>query len=280
VYEASPGLDGPLLEELQALPYFREAPAVELEASYAAYERGDIPGLCRVWAEVAEPTRATLPPALRWAYAHAGKAPKLVNASVFLDSLRAALHAGERFRNRLSPELRAAVHTEFPYLEHRHEHIPEGSSPSFEFPAAFARFLEWGSLDDGRARWQLAVGLNEVQQCAYSDFAAELFGLPELHRHAERERELARNYFGHWAPHCTFALWRETIYVLDALNAATFELVCTKLLPRAMSPAAVFGSRARHAQWRAFVAGLDTPQRLLPPPKPAPCRSRAGGSRE
>jgi hypothetical protein len=270
VFDASPDLESRLLPTLRAMPYFREATATEIERSFAAYERGDIEDLCRVWAEIAEPTRAELPAAMRWAYARAGLAPRLLNASVFLDSLRAVLGAGERFRARLSAKVQVALRCEFPYLERRHEHVPAGERPAFEFPAVFASHIECaerGSLDDSRARWQLAVGLNEVQQCSYSDFAAQLFRLPELRRHAARERELACNYFGHWSPRCTLELWRETIHVLDALNAATFEFVCTRLLPRAMAPTRAVGSRARRAQWREFVANLDTPQWLLPVPE-------------
>jgi hypothetical protein len=264
VFEARPDLDTRLLPQLRAQPYFREAPQAEIEGSFAAYVAGDPSALCRTWAEIAEPTRASMPAAFRWAYAHAGKGPRLVNASVFLDSLRATLAAGERFRGRLSPRVHAIVHTEFPYLEHRHEHVPTADVPSFEFPDVFREYVETGDLDDARARWQLAVCLNEVQQACYSDFAAKLFRLPELHRHAERERELARNYLGHAAPRCTLDLWRETIYVLDALNAATFEFVCSKLLPSAMTHVL---DRRRREQWRTFVANLDTPQRLLAVPR-------------
>jgi hypothetical protein len=261
VFEAAPDLDARVVPKLRTMAYFREATPAEVEGSFAAYERGDIESLCRTWTQIADPTRASLPRAMRWAYARAGLGPRLLNASVFLDSLRAVLGAGERFRGRLRADVQAALRSEFPYLERRHEHIPAGERPVFEFPETFASYVEcaeWGTLDDSRARWQLAVGLNEVQQ---------LFGLPELHRHAERERELACNYFGHWAPRCTVELWRETILVLDALNAATFELVCTQLLPRAMAPKRVLSSRARRAQWREFVANLDTPQWLLPPPE-------------
>jgi hypothetical protein len=266
VFEARPDLDTGLLPRLRVLPYFREAPPAEIEGSFAVYGSGKWDELCRTWARIAEPTRASLPPAFSWAYAHAGKAPRIVNATVFLDSLRATLAAGERFRARLSPAVHEIVHREFPWLEHRHEHVPEGDTPSFEFPEVFREYIEWGDLDDSRARWQLAVCLNEVQQACYSDFAARLFRLPELHRHAERERELARNYLGHAAPRCTIALWRETIHVLDALNAATFEFVCNELLPSAMGH--VVGSKPR-ARWRTFVANLDRSQRLLAPPEPA-----------
>jgi hypothetical protein len=260
VFEARPDLDTRLLPQLHAQPYFREAPRAEIDGSFAAYLANDPQALCRTWADIAEPTRASMPAAFTWAYAHAGKAPRLVNAMVFLDSLRATLAAGERFRSRLGPAVHHIVHTEFPYLEHRHEHVPKGETPMFEFPEVFREYVEWGDLDDARARWQLAVCVNEVQQACYSDFAAKLFRLPELHRHAERERELACNYLGHAAPRCTLDLWRETLYVLDALNAATFEFVCSKLLPGAM--AHVINGRSRTA-WRTFVANLDTPQQLM-----------------
>jgi hypothetical protein len=262
VFEARPDLDT-LLTRLRALPYFREAPHSEIEGSFAVYESGDPDELCRTWARIAEPTRASMPAAFAWAYAHAGKGPRIVNATVFLDSLRATLAAGERFRGRLSRPVHDIVHAEFPWLEHRHEHVPAGETPRFEFPDVFRDYIEWGDLDDTRARWQLAVCVNEVQQSCYSDFAARLFRLPELHRHAERERELARNYLGHAAPRCTIELWRETIHVLDALNAATFDFVCNKLLPGAMAHA--IGSKPR-AAWRTFVANLDVPQRLQAPP--------------
>lgn len=254
-----------LLTKLQRLPCFRTATEQEVAASFSAYQRGDFERLCKVWREVAEPTRATLPGKLRLAYLHAGKGPRMINASIFLITVRAVLRAGERFRGGLSPEVREALHREFPWLERRHEHIPAGYTPHFDFPQVFTEFVEHGDLDDSRARWQLAVGLNEVQQSCYSAYAAELFRLPELHRHAARERALAVNYFGHWAPRCSEALWRETIWVLDALNAATFELVLG-MLARAFAPIGPLGIRARREQWNKFVAGLDTPQWLEPVP--------------
>jgi hypothetical protein len=250
-----------LLAELQRIPCFRTATAREIDDTFVVYQTGDFERLCEVWREIAEPTRAALPGHLRHAYAHAGRAPRMINAGIFLLTVRAVLRAGERFRSKLSPEIQRALHSEFPWLERRHEHIPGGYTPHFDFPSAFAEFIEHGDLDDSRARWQLAVGLNEVQQTGYSAHAAELFRLPELHRHAARERALAVNYFGHWAPRCSKALWRETIWVLDALNAATFELVLREL-PRAFMPIGPMGMRSRRAQWRAFVEGLDAPQWL------------------
>lgn len=265
VFEAVPKLDE-WLEQLRTIPCFRVATDEEIDASFAAYESGDFEQLCDVWARVAEPTRAEIPPAMRLAYAHAGKGPRMVNASIFLVTIRAVLRAGEQFRGTLSPEVQRSVHSEFPWLERRHEHVPNGFTPAFEFPAAFAQYIEHGDQDDSRARWQLAVGLNEVQQSWYSTYAADLFRLPDLRRHGARERALALNYFGHWAPRCTKALWRETIYVLDALNAAVFELVLG-LLAQAFTPIGPLGIRARRTQWREFVAGLDVPQWLEPVPR-------------
>jgi hypothetical protein len=264
-FESVSDLDG-LLAQLQRMPCFRTATERELAASFTAYESGDFERLCDVWREVAEPTRAAYPGSLHFVYANAGKAPRMVNAAVFLLSVRAVLRAGERFRSELSPEVRRSLHADFPWLERRHEHIPDGYTPRFEFPRAFTQFIEHGDLDDSRARWQLAVGLNEVQQSGYSAYAAKLFRLPELHRHAARERALAVNYFGHWAPRCSRDLWRETIWILDALNAAVFEMVLG-ILPRAFALTGSLGVVARRSQWAAFVRNLETPQWLEPHPE-------------
>lgn len=261
VFDATPGLED-RLAALCELPYFRPATPAEVDESFAAYESGDIPGLIETWSRIASPTRAELPSAMRWAYGQAGKGPAMVNAMVFLITLRAVLRAGERFRETLAPEVRAVIHAEFPWLEHRHEHVPPGFTPSFAFPVVFREFLEYGELDDARARWQLAVALNEVQQHAYSRFAAGHFRLPELERHAARERAMALDYFGRWSPRCTLALWHETIAVLDALNAAVFELVCR---PHGVFAIALRDAMFGRGEWRAFVKGLDTPQWRLAP---------------
>lgn len=261
VFQASPD-PAARLAALRRIPYFRAATADEVDASFEAYESGDIERLISTWQRVASPTRAELPSAIRWAYSQAGKGPRMVNAVAFLVTVRAVLRAGPPFRDTLKPAIRHSIHHEFPWLEHRHEHIPPGHAPSFEFPAVFREFLEWGDLDDGRARWQLTVALNEVQQCCYSAFAADLFRLPELKRHAAREHALAINYFAHGSPACTRDLWHETIHVLDALNAAVFELVCK---PHGILAYAMHGALTQRGQWRTFVANLDTPQWLLPP---------------
>src|SRR5262249_6289866 len=120
-------------------------------------------------------------------------------------------------------------------------------------------------LDDARARWQICAGLNEVQQQWYSRHAAERFGVPELVQHGARERQLATNYFSHWAPPATRALWRQCILMLDALNAATFDLLC-RGARGAMVRHALLGMLTRDDEWRAFVAALGRPQWLMPPP--------------
>ena len=262
-FEAVPDLDERLLPALEAQPCFRRASEDEIDASYRAYRSGDISALERAWRDHAEPTRASLSPAMRAAYAQSRWAPKMANAVIFLVTVRAVLRAGERFREGLREDVREVIRAEFPWLEHRHQHIPDGPTPEFEFPAAFTEFVEHGELDDSRARWQLAVALNEIQQCCYSEYAAGLFRLPELRRHAARERALAHNYFGHWSPRCTRDLWRETIYVLDALNAAVFELVVAGG-GRVLLRYGVGGMFSQRDQWRRFVAGLDEEQWLLP----------------
>ena len=113
-------------------------------------------------------------------------------------------------------------------------------------------------------RWQLCAALNEVQQQRYSRHAAERFGVPELARHGARERELAVNYFSHWAPHVTRELWRQCIFVLDGLNAATFDLLCNRAPRRVRAPRAGGDRSTRGAEWRAFVDGLEKPQWLMP----------------
>jgi hypothetical protein len=158
-----------------------------------------------------------------------------------------------------------ALAIEFPWLEHRHQHVPPGWTPPLEFPDELATFVDGDRLDDARARWQLVAALNEVQQSAYSAHAAARFGLPELERHAARERALAINYFGHWAPACTELLWRQCIYVLDGLNAAVFALLCRER-PAEMIARSLAAALVHRGEWRAFVAGLDHPQRLLTPP--------------
>jgi len=265
-FDGEPNFETHCLPKLRAMPFFRLATDEEIDASYRAYVRcragGDFGPLCDVWQKTALATRADLG-AIGHAYDRAGLiAPKRVSAHAFLASVRGVLAAGKRFRQRLRPATTLALETEFPWLEHRHEHIPDGWTPSFEFPAEFSEWLDVASLDDARARWQLVASLNEVQQAHYSADAAERFRLPELRAHAARERALAINYFGHWAPEATPALWRQTVILLDALNAAVFEMMCSSRAGEMISRA-LLSAVTRHTEWHAFVDGLGRPQRLL-----------------
>lgn len=264
IHDSTAQLSASLERQISAIPGFRWASEAELECSYAAYSSGNPEALCAEWARVAQPTRAQVDGFMGVAYARAGLAPRLLNATIFLDSVRAALRAGERMRAGLRPRVREMLETEFPYCQRRHEHVPSGSPASFEFPPLFAEFLSADDLDQVRARWQLVVCLNEVQQGCYTRFAARHLRLPELERHADREDALARNYLAHWSPRCTRALWRDTIHVLDALNAASFTFAREVLFPRAVGPRGWLDRRARAQRWELFVAGLDTPQWLLP----------------
>lgn len=260
LFGAAEDLETRMLPQLRAMACFREATRKEIDASFAAYQARDFPGLLRTWAEVAEPTRAAVPASMRFAYSHAGKAPKLVNASVFLLTLRTVAAASDRMPERLSPQVVHAMRHDFPWIDPSPLSVPEGESLSFDFPEPYVAYLEHGSLDDSRARWQLSTCLNEIQQASNAAYSAELFGLPELARIAERGRERAVNYLRHWAPRCTRDLWRETIYAMDAINAGLFELLC------AQRPWTLLrGMFSQRAQWRSYVAQLDVPQRLLEP---------------
>ncbi len=251
-----------LMPRIAAIPFFRLASDEEIDRSYAAYRGGDFAALCDVWCAVAQPTRAELGSLTRL-YDRAGWAPARANGLAFLATVRAVLRAGEKFRARLSARTQQVLEKEFPWLEHRHEHIPDGWTPSFKFPDEFRLFIDALSVDDARARWQLCAALNEVQQQHYSRHAAERFGVPELALHAARERELAINYFSHWSPDATRELWRQCVIVLDALNAATFDLLCNRAAG-AFVRHAMTGMLTRRAEWRAFVENLQKPQWLMP----------------
>jgi hypothetical protein len=266
VHEGDPDFDTRLLPRLRALPFFRLATDDELDASYRTYLSGDFPALCDTWCRVAQPTRCTVPGTTGRAYAKAGLAPRMASAHAFLASLRAVLEAGKRFRGRLRPELTRVLGSEFPWLEHRHEHIPPGWTPPFEFPNEFNEFIDVAT-DEARARWQLVAALNEVQQAHYSAYAAGLFRLPELRAHAARERALACNYFDHWAPPASPSLWRQCVLILDGLNAAVMHMVTTAQRGPMIRNALV-GMVARRKEWRIFVEGLQRPQRLLGVPHP------------
>jgi hypothetical protein len=254
--------DGALLPRIAAIPFFRLATDAEIDRSYAAYQSGDFERLCDVWCEVAQPTRANLGSLTRL-YDRARWAPSRANGLAFLATVRAVLRAGEKFRKKLSARTQQAIEHDFPWLEHRHEHVPDGWTPPFKFPDEFRQFIDALSVDDARARWQLCAAFNEVQQQHYSRHAAERFDVPALVEHAARERALAVNYFSHWAPNATRELWRQCILMLDALNAATFDLLCNQrsgaFVGRAMA-----GMITRGAEWRAFVENLKKPQWLMP----------------
>jgi len=254
--------DAGILPRLRAIPFFRLATDDEIDRSYESYRRGDFEALCDVWCAVAQPTRADLG-ALTPLYDRARFAPARANGLAFLATVRAVLGAGEKFRARLSARTQQSLATDFPWLEERHRHIPDGWTPPFKFPDEFRLFIDTLVIDDARARWQLCAALNEVEQQHYSRHAAARFAVPELARHAERERALAVNYFSHWAPNATRELWRQCILVLDGLNAATFDLLCNRA-PASMIGHAMAGMVTRRGEWRAFLAGLEKAQRLMP----------------
>jgi hypothetical protein len=256
--------DAGLLPRLTSLPLYRLATDEEIDRSYEAYRAGDFARLCDVWSAVAEPTRAALGSLTRF-YDRAGWAPARASGLAFLATVRAVLRAGEKFRARLSARTQAALATDFPWLERRHQHIPDGWTPPFKFPDEFRLFIDALSVEDARVRWQLCCALNEVQQQHYSRHAAQRFGVPELATHGARERELAINYFSHWAPPATRELWRQCILVLDGLNAATFDLLCNRA-PAAFVAQAMKGMVTRRAEWHAFVAALAEPQWVMPVP--------------
>ena len=186
-----------------------------------------------------------------------------MNAHGFLASLRAALDAGVRFRAGLSAPTRRSLQEDFPWLERRHEHVPPGWTPRFDFPPEFAAFIDVPDLGEMRTRWQLACGLNEVQQAHQSADCARRFRLPPLLRHAARERALAVNYFAHSMPPVSRELFRACLHVLDGLNAAVFALLCVEQ-PGEMIGRSIVGALVHRAEWRAFVEGLDRPQWTLP----------------
>lgn len=254
--------DARVLAPLQASAFFRLAPDGEIDASYAAYRSGDIGELLRVWQNDAAATRVHMPRANRRAFDRAHFAPEVVNGLAFLATVRAALEAGVRFRARLRPEVRQAFAVDFPWLEHRHEHVPPGWAPRCEFPPAIDPFFDLGTVDEAKARWQLVAALNEVMQSVYTEHLALLLALPVLATHASRERELAFNYFAHWSPPATRELWRQSILVLDGINAAVFEAACDTQLV-ALVARSLVGGVSRRGEWRRFVAALDEPQQLV-----------------
>lgn len=263
IWEGMPSFDEQLVPQMEAMRYFQAPTDEEITPAYRAYMAGDPAKLVDVWRAMANPVRARMDDKQRKLYEMSGRLPKAVMGRAFLLLIRSVLEAGKQFRAKLPADVRTAMETEFPWLEHRHEHIPAGYTPPLEFPEVFASWLTSGSLDDARVRWQLAAALNEVQQTVYSADSARVFGIEELVTHADREKALAENYLRHWSPRVTKELFRQTIYVLDALNAAVFELSFDKLGPL-MTVRAALGVVSAPAEWRSFVQGLERPQWLLP----------------
>jgi hypothetical protein len=261
MYDGMPDFDARVLTGLRKNRFFRLAPDAEIDASHAAY--GDVDRLLAVWRASADPTRATLPDYNKSAFAKAYLAPNLVNGLAFVVTTRAAIQAGKRFRQRFLPEVRQALERDFPWLENRHQHIPEGWAPQCEFPTAIDPFFNEAGIEDAKARWQLVAAFNEVMAAASSRYMAKLLALPMLERQAAREEALARNYFAHWSPPATRELWRQCILVIDGINAAVFEAVCdTQLKP--ILGYTFFKAPLHSREWKRFVAALDEPQWLLP----------------
>ncbi len=264
IYEGQPDFAEVMLPRLRARPFFRLATDEEIEGSLSAYRSGDIERLLTTWAAVASPVRATLGGLSGMIYRRSGLLPRRLLGLAFLSTMRGVLEAGRRLRSGLLPEVAAVIEGEFPWLESRHEHVPPGAVPRIDFAGEFGEFLQGGTLDDSRARWQLAAALNEVQQAHCSQHLAVLFRLPELSRHALRERELALNYLAHWSPRVTRDLWAQCIYVLDGLNAAVFAALQGReglgIRLRALGGLLIGGD-----EWRLFCEGLARPQRLLKP---------------
>jgi hypothetical protein len=83
-------------------------------------------------------------------------------------------------------------------------------------------------------------------------------GLPELERHAARERAMAIAYFERWAPESSEELWRQSLWILDALNAALLREVVG---PRAIAFAggAMWSALTSRDEWQRFVAAMEQP---------------------
>lgn len=245
--------------ELEAIPGFRAPTDDEVARSFELYQARDFAGLVDGWREFAAPTRARLEGMTAAGYDRARMLPRRVREQIFLATVRAALAAGViLFDQQLKPETAAAIREQFSWLDRRHDHVPPGFTPRFRFPPAFAAFLDAGTLDEAKARFQLTAALNEVQQHAASLDLAGRMGLPELERHAARERAMAIAYFEHWAPECELDLWRQSLWILDGLNAALLREVVG---PRAIAFAggAMWSALTSRGEWQRFVAAMDQP---------------------
>ena len=261
MHDAMPDFDSRILTELQKNKFFRLAPESEIDAVWNAW--GDVDRMLAAWRENADPTRATLPSYNKSYFAKAHLAPNLVNGLAFIVTTRAAIEAGKRFRQRFRPEVRASLERDFPWLENRHQHIPEGWAPVCDFPPAIDPFFNDASVTDAKVRWQVVAAFNEVMAAASSRYMVKLFALPALERQAEREEALARNYFAHWTPQITRELFRQCILVIDGINAAIYEAVCvTQLKP--ILGYTFFKAPLHTREWKKFLAALEEPQWLLP----------------
>ncbi|MSP62192.1 MAG: hypothetical protein EXR72_18040 [Myxococcales bacterium] len=255
-HDGIPEFEQRLLPRLRAIPFFRLATEEEIDRSFAAYAAADFPLLIATWLAVAEPTRATLDGIPARIYRSPRLLPVAIRRVSFLSTLRAVLAAGRiLFDEQLRPESARAIRGAFSWIERRHEHIPPGFAPAFRFPDAFVEFIDGGTVEEAKVRFQIVAALNEVQQHAYSLHFAEHFDLPEVAVHAEREREMALDYLGHFAPPSTRELWRQSIIVLDGLNAAVFAMALRT--HRVSFPAAnLWHAIFRGDEWRQFRHGL------------------------
>jgi hypothetical protein len=261
MHDGMPDFDGRVLSKLRENRFFRLAPPDEIDGSFGAY--GDVDRLLATWRDKADPTRATLPEYNKSAFARAHLAPNLVNGLAFIVTTRAAIEAGKRFRQRFRPEVRQALERDFPWLENRHQHIPQGWAPECEFPTAIDPFFNDADVENAKVRWQLVAALNEVMAAASSRHMKKLLALPMLERQAIREEALARNYFAHWSPPATRELWRQCILVIDGINSSVFEAVCDTQL-KSILGYTFFKAPLHSREWKKFLKSLEEPQWLLP----------------
>ncbi len=262
-WDADPAFAATWVPRMLASPCFRPPTPDEVQRSYAAYVQGDSQHLCEVWREHAQAVRAELPFPSSWTFPRLGWAPGSFNRASFLVMASAALTAGQRFRSALRPEVQATVETDFPWLEQRHVHLPAVPAPRIDFPDVMRAFIDAPTVEEAQVRWQLCTMINEVQQSAYSHHTAVMHHVPELARHAARESELAVHYMAAWSPPCTEALWEQTLWVLDAINAALFAWASGSHTPELVARS-LWQAASRGRDWQAFVRAMDTPQWLWP----------------
>ena len=127
------------------------------------------------------------------------------------------------------------------------------NTPALRFPDAFRAWVDDDGLDDALMRFQLAAALNEVQQHAYTLHLADLFGLPELVRHAEYERRMALAYLTRCAPVASMEAFRQCVLVLDGLNAAVFAMTTRPSFALGL----LLHARSANAEWAAFSSALE-----------------------